>query len=158
MNNQFNWLTTRASALISWARGGAMWPLTFGLACCAMEMMHVTASRYDMDRFGFLFRPSPRHVDFIIISGTVTKKMSHTVQRLYNQLLNPKWVLSMGSCANTGGLYYYSYSVVRGVDNIIPVDIYIPGCPPHAESLLFGLLQLQGRVWKHLRDFNYIYN
>lgn len=135
-----------------------MWPLTFGLACCAIEMMHVTVSRYDMDRFGFIFRPSPRHADFMLISGTVTKKMSPAVKRLYNQLFDPKWVMSVGSCANNGGLYYYSYATIRGVDSLIPVDIYVPGCPPSAEALLFGLLQLQGRVWKHLRDFNYTFN
>lgn len=123
-----------------------MWPLTFGLACCAIEMMHVTVSRYDMDRFGFIFRPSPRHADFLLISGTVTIKMSPVVLRLYNQLLSPRWVLSMGSCANGGGLYYYSYAVARGVDSVVPADVYVPGCPPSAEALLFGLLQLQGRV------------
>ena len=108
--------------------------------------MHVTVSRYDMDRFGFIFRPSPRHADFLLVSGTVTKKMSPSLKRLYNQVFDPKWVLSMGSCANSGGLYYYSYSVVRGADTLIPVDTYVPGCPPSAESLLFGLLQLQGRI------------
>lgn len=158
MYNNLNWLICRSTRVISWARSGAMWPLTFGLACCAIEMMHTAASRYDMDRFGFLFRPSPRHADFLIISGTVTKKMAPTVTRLYNQLLDPKWVLSVGSCANTGGLYYYSYSVVKGIDNILPVDVYIPGCPPSAEALLFGLIQLQGTIWKHLQDFNYIFN
>lgn len=118
----------------------------------------MTASRYDMDRFGFIFRPSPRHIDFLIISGTVVKKMSPVVTRLYNQIMSPKWVISMGSCANLGGLYYNSYSVVRGVSTILPVDVYIPGCPPTAEALLFGLLQLQGLVYKHLMDFNYMLN
>lgn len=108
--------------------------------------MHVTVSRYDMDRFGFIFRPSPRHTDFLLVSGTVTTKMAPTIKRLYAQLMDPKWALSMGSCANGGGLYYYSYSIVRGVDSVLPADVYVPGCPPSAEALLFGLLQLQGKV------------
>ena len=119
--------------------------------------MHVTVSRYDMDRFGFIFRPSPRHADFLLVSGTVTQKMAPTVRRLYNQLMAPKWVLSMGSCANGGGLYHYSYSTIRGVDTIVPADMYVPGCPPSAESLLFGLIQLQSKVWMHLRDIGYLY-
>ena len=135
-----------------------MWPVTFGLACCAIEMMHVTVSRYDMDRFGFIFRPSPRHADFILVSGTVTIKMSPVIYRLYAQMMSPKWVFSMGTCANGGGLYYYSYSVIRGVDTIIPVDFYTPGCPPSAEALLYGLLQMQGFVWKHLRNYTYFFN
>lgn len=156
--SNLSWLSSRSTALISWARGGAMWPLTFGLACCAIEMMHVTVSRYDMDRFGFIFRPSPRHADFLLVSGTVTQKMAPTVKRLYYSIMDPKWVLSMGSCANGGGFYYFSYSVIRGVDTIVPSDVYVPGCPPCAEALLFGLVQLQGRCWKLLKDYNYILN
>ena len=121
-------------------------------------MMHVTLSRYDMDRFGFIFRPSPRHADFLLVAGTVTNKMAPVIRRLYNSLLAPKWVVSMGTCANGGGFYYYSYSVVKGVDTLISADVYIPGCPPSAEALLFGLIQLQGRIWKHLRDNTYIFN
>ncbi len=117
-------------------------------------MMHVTVSRYDMDRFGFIFRPSPRHSDFFIISGTVTVKMLSSVQLLYEQMLTPKWALAMGSCANRGGLYYYSYSVIPGLDTYITIDYYVPGCPPSAEALLFGLIQLQGSVYKHFLDYN----
>lgn len=104
-----------------------MWPLTFGLACCAVEMMHIAAPRYDMDRFGVVFRASPRHADVIIVAGTVTNKMAPALRKVYDQMPDPKWVISMGSCANGGGYYHYSYSVVRGCDRIIPVDIYVPG-------------------------------
>ena len=106
-------------------------------------MMHATVSRYDLDRFGVIFRASPRQSDLMIISGTLTNKMSPALRRLYNQLTNPKWVISMGSCANGGGYYHYSYSVVKGCNRIIPVDLYVPGCPPTAESLMYGILQLQ---------------
>lgn len=131
------------SNLISWVRKGSLWPLTFGLACCAVEMIHATLSRYDFDRWGVIFRASPRQADLMIISGTVTNKMAPALRRLYDQVNNPKWVISMGSCANGGGYYHYSYSVVRGCNKIIPVDLYVPGCPPTAEALMFGVLKLQ---------------
>jgi NADH-quinone oxidoreductase B subunit len=131
------------SNLISWVRKGSLWPLTFGLACCAVEMMHATLSRYDFDRWGVIFRASPRQSDLMIISGTLTNKMAPALRRLYEQVNSPKWVISMGSCANGGGYYHYSYSVVRGCNRVIPVDLYVPGCPPTAESLMFGVLKLQ---------------
>ena len=134
-------------SVVAWARQGSLWPLTFGLACCAIEMMHATVSRYDLDRFGIIFRASPRQADLIIVAGTLTNKMAPAMRRLYEQTNDPKWVLSMGSCANGGGYYHYSYSVVRGCNRIIPVDIYVPGCPPTAEALIFGILQLQHRVY-----------
>jgi len=141
-----NYLTSPASSVISWARQGSVWPLTFGLACCAVEMMHATCSRYDWDRFGVIFRASPRQSDLLIVAGTLTNKMAPALRTLYEQMLDPKWALSMGSCANGGGYYHYSYSVVRGCNRIIPVDIYVPGCPPTAESLLYGVLQLQKHI------------
>lgn len=138
-----DYVKTNSASLISWARQGSFWPLTFGLACCAVEMMHATVSRYDFDRFGVIFRASPRQSDLIIVAGTLTNKMAPGLRRLYEQMADPKWVLSMGSCANGGGYYHYSYSVVRGCDRIIPVDVYVPGCPPTAEALMFGVIQLQ---------------
>ena len=123
-----------------------MWPMTFGLACCAVEMMHVAASRYDLDRFGIVFRASPRQSDVMIVAGTLTNKMAPALRKVYDQMPEPRWVLSMGSCANGGGYYHYSYAVVRGCDRIVPVDIYVPGCPPTAEALMYGLLQLQKKV------------
>lgn len=143
---KLDWITSKIASIIGWARGGSIWPLTFGLACCAVEMIHSAMSRYDLDRFGILLRASPRHSDLIIVAGTLTNKMSPTMRRLFEQIPNPKWVISMGSCANGGGYYHYSYSVVRGSDRIVPVDIYVPGCPPSAEALIFGLLQLQGKL------------
>ena len=120
--------------------------VTFGLACCAVEMMHAAAARYDMDRMGIIFRPSPRQSDVMLVAGTVVNKMAPALRKVYDQMPEPRWVISMGSCANGGGYYHYSYSVVRGCDRLVPVDIYVPGCPPTAEALLFGILQLQNKI------------
>ena len=136
----------KSSNLFDWARTGSMWPMTFGLACCSIEMMHAGASRYDLDRFGMLFRPSPRQSDVMIVAGTLVNKMAPALRKVYDQMADPKWVISMGSCANGGGYYHYSYAVVRGCDRIVPVDIYVPGCPPTAEALLYGILQLQNKI------------
>lgn len=143
-----DWIKIRFKNLLNWAKGGSLWPMTFGLACCAVEMMHTAVSRYDMDKFGLIFRASPRQSDVMIVAGTVTNKMAPAVRRLYDQMPTSKWVISMGSCANGGGYYHYSYSVLKGCDRVIPVDIYVPGCPPTAEALLFGLIWLQ-RIVMH---------
>ena len=139
-------ITTSMDNLVNWARTGSLHWMTFGLACCAVEMMHAAASRYDMDRYGMLFRPSPRQADVMIVAGTLTNKMAPALRRVYDQMAEPRWVVSMGSCANGGGYYHYSYSVVRGCDRIVPVDVYVPGCPPTAEALIYGLLQLQKKI------------
>ncbi|KHJ45634.1 NADH-quinone oxidoreductase, B subunit [Trichuris suis] len=128
-SNMAEYALARADDIINWTRRGSLWPLSFGLACCAIEMMHFAAPRYDMDRFGVVFRASPRQADCMIVAGTVTNKMAPALRRIYDHMPHPKWVISMGSCANAGGYYAYSYSVVRGVDRIVPVDIYIPGEP-----------------------------
>ena len=132
-------LLTSLDKLAGWAQGNSLWPMTFGLACCAVEMMHTAASRYDLDRFGSFFRPSPRQSDVMIVAGTLTNKMAPALRKVYDQMPEPRYVISMGSCANGGGYYHYSYSVVRGCDRIIPVDVYVPGCPPTAEALLYGI-------------------
>lgn len=139
-------VTTSLDALLNWARTGSMWPVTFGLACCAVEMMQSGAARYDLDRFGVMFRPSPRQSDVMIVAGTLTNKMAPALRKVYDQMPNPKWVISMGSCANGGGYYHYSYSVTRGCDRVVPVDVYVPGCPPTAEALIYGILQLQAKI------------
>lgn len=139
-------IVSKVDSLVNWARKGSIWPMTFGLACCAVEMMHAGAARYDLDRFGIIFRPSPRQSDCMIVAGTLTNKMAPALRKVYDQMPEPRWVVSMGSCANGGGYYHYSYSVVRGCDRIVPVDIYVPGCPPTAEALLYGLLQLQRKI------------
>ena len=140
-------VVTSLNSMVSWAQGNSLWPVSFGLACCAVEMMHCAASRYDMARFGMeVFRPSPRQSDLMIVAGTLTNKMAPALRKVYDQMPSPKWVVSMGSCANGGGYYHYSYSVVRGCDRIVPVDIYVPGCPPTAEALMYGLIQLQNKI------------
>jgi len=144
--NKAEWALARLDDLANWGRKSSLWPLTFGLACCAVEMMHIAAPRYDMDRYGVVFRASPRQADVIIVAGTLTNKMAPAFRRVYDQMPDPRWVISMGSCANGGGYYHYSYAVVRGCDRIVPVDIYVPGCPPTAEALMFGILQLQKKI------------
>ncbi|CAE7834449.1 unnamed protein product, partial [Symbiodinium sp. KB8] len=175
-------LVSKVDEVINWARKGSMWPMTFGLACCAVEMMQAGASRWDFERYGILFRASPRQSDLMIVAGTLTNKMAPALRKVYDQMPDPRWVLSMGSCANGGGYYHYSYAVVRGCDreccgarsgppgnalaeqrqsdadpptpvpvptrfgSIVPVDLYVPGCPPTAEALLYGLLQLQKKM------------
>uniref|UniRef100_H9EXK3 NADH dehydrogenase [ubiquinone] iron-sulfur protein 7, mitochondrial n=1 Tax=Macaca mulatta TaxID=9544 RepID=H9EXK3_MACMU len=140
------YVVAKLDDLVNWARRSSLWPMTFGLACCAVEMMHMAAPRYDMDRFGVVFRASPRQSDVMIVAGTLTNKMAPALRKVYDQMPEPRYVISMGSCANGGGYYHYSYSVVRGCDRIVPVDIYIPGCPPTAEALLYGVLQLQRKI------------
>jgi NADH dehydrogenase (ubiquinone) Fe-S protein 7 len=146
MSTKIEFAISKVDDLINWARKGSLWPMTFGLACCAVEMMHAGASRYDFDRFGIIFRASPRQSDIMIVAGTLTNKMAPALRKVYDQMAEPRWVISMGSCANGGGYYHYSYAVVRGCDRIVPVDIYVPGCPPTSEALLYGILQLQKKI------------
>jgi NADH-quinone oxidoreductase subunit B len=145
-----NVLVTSLDTVFSWARGSSVWPVTFGLACCAIEMMATGASRYDIDRFGSgPFRATPRQADLMIVAGTVTHQMASRVKLLYDQMPEPKFVISMGSCSNAGGPYWeHGYSVLKGVDKIIPVDVYVTGCPPRPEALLDALIYLQNQIKK----------
>lgn len=146
--NGAEYVMSSVDALVNWSRSGSFWFMTFGLACCAVEMMQASASRYDIDRFGSIPRPSPRQSDFIIVAGTLTNKMAPALRKVYDQMPEPRWVISMGSCANGGGYYHYSYSVVRGCDRVLPVDLYVPGCPPTAEALIYGILQMHKKISK----------
>lgn len=140
-------LLTTVDQVFNWARLSSLWPVTSGLACCAIEMMAVSMAHHDIARFGMeVFRASPRQADLMFVAGTVTKRMAPRVKQLYEMMPDPKWVISVGSCANTGGPYHESYAVLKGVDNILPVDVYIPGCPPRPEAWLYGIIQLREKI------------
>ncbi|MDQ3160219.1 MAG: NADH-quinone oxidoreductase subunit B, partial [Pseudomonadota bacterium] len=141
---QNGFVTTNLDTLWNWARTGSMWPMTFGLACCAVEMMHAGAARLDLDRYGVVFRPSPRQADVMIVAGTLCNKMAPALRKVYDQMPEPKWVISMGACATSGGVFD-NYAIVQGVDKIVPVDIYVPGCPPRPEMLVHAIMMLQDK-------------
>lgn len=147
-----NIMTTSLDKVVNWARSRSLWPMTFGLACCAIEMMATGAARFDLDRMGVLFRASPRQADVIIIAGTVTHKMLPVIETVYEQMPEPKYVIAMGACASSGGVFD-TYSVVQGIDQILPVDVYVPGCPPRPEGLLFGLIKLQEKIMRERNSF-----
>ena len=141
-----NVVAAKSNELFALARKSSLWTLSFGLACCAIEMMSAHMSHHDIDRFGIVTWPSPRQSDVMIVAGTVVKKMADPIKRLYEQMPDPKWVIAMGACATNGGPYYRSYSVVMGVDHLIPVDVYVPGCPPRPEALMYGIMELQDKI------------
>ena len=145
-------MTTSLDLVVNWSRSRSLWPMTFGLACCAIEMMATGAARFDLDRMGVLFRESPRQSDVIIIAGTVTHKMLPVIETVYEQMPEPKYVIAMGACASSGGVFD-TYSVVQGIDQILPVDVYIPGCPPRPEGLLYGLIKLQEKIMRERNSF-----
>jgi len=147
-----NVITTSLDKLVNWSRAKSLWPMTFGLACCAIEMMAAGAARFDLDRFGVLFRASPRQSDCIIMAGTVTKKMLPVIQTVYEQMPEPKYVIAMGACACSGGIFD-TYSTVQGVDTALPVDVYVPGCPPRPEGLLYGIMKLQDKIMQERNSF-----
>ena len=139
-------LTTTVDRLMGWARRSSIWPVQFGLACCAIEMITMVTSRYDVARFGAeVFRASPRQSDLMIISGRLSRKVAPALRRIYDQMPEPKWVISMGACASSGGVFD-NYAIVQGVDQVVPVDVYVPGCPPRPESLIYGIVQLQNKI------------
>ncbi len=141
-----NFLTGNVENLVNWSRARSMWPATFGLACCAIEMMATGAANYDLGRFGMeVFRASPRQADLMIVAGRVSQKMASVLRQVYDQMMEPKWVISMGVCASTGGMFN-NYAIVQGVDQIVPVDVYVPGCPPRPEALLEGIVRLQEKI------------